>query len=198
MVLLRPSDGFVIRTEVCEPLVSFESPVSSISIANLLSRLALESFVTAAYLCPPSLNLFLKHSSFQPSKMQLPIEIALVVSASYIVYLFLSDFLVSRRNAANARKLGCKEPPVQRNRYPLGIDNLLRAINADKAKQFPVDAIKRTVDNGSITYKYSLLGSTNYFTADEKNIQTILATNFSDWDVSTLVGGSLLSFYRKS
>jgi hypothetical protein len=125
--------------------------------------------------------------------MQLPIEVALVASAAYIIYLVISNFLVSRQNAANARTLGCKEPPVQRNRYPLGIDNLLRAINADKAKQFPVDAIKRTVDNGAITYQYSLLGNTNYFTADEKNIQTILATNFCDWDVSTVIGDVLLS-----
>jgi hypothetical protein len=117
--------------------------------------------------------------------MQLPLEISLVALAAYILYLFVSNVVISRQNAAHARKLGCKEPPVQKNRYPLGIDNLLRAIAADKAKQFPVDTIKRTVDNGAITYKYALLGSTNYFTADEKNIQTILATNFSDWDVSS-------------
>ncbi|PMD14093.1 cytochrome P450 52A12 [Hyaloscypha hepaticicola] len=115
--------------------------------------------------------------------MQLPFEIALVASVAYIIYLAVSQFITSRRNAANAQKLGCKEPPFQKNKYPLGIDNLLRAIAADKAKLFPVDTIKRTVDVGSITYKYTLLGSTNYFTADEKNIQTMLATKFSDWDL---------------
>lgn len=115
--------------------------------------------------------------------MYLPIEIAFVLSTSYVTFLIVSHLLTSRRNAAKARALRCEEPPLQKNRYPLGIDNLLRAIAADKAKLFPVDAIKRTVDNGSITYKYTLLGSTNYFTADEKNIQTILATSFSDWDL---------------
>jgi hypothetical protein len=117
--------------------------------------------------------------------MQLPFEIALVASVAYIIYLAVSQFIASRRNVANAQKHGCKEPPLQKNKYPLGIDNLLRAIAADKAKLFPVDAIKRTVDVGSITYKYTLLGTTNYFTADEKNIQTMLATKFSDWDVSS-------------
>ena len=39
------------------------------------------------------------------------------------------------------------------------------------------------------------------FTADEKNIQTMLATNFSDWDVSTKQGflssrGSLLGQWK--
>jgi hypothetical protein len=115
--------------------------------------------------------------------MLLPIEIILVTLTAYILYLVVSHLITSRRNAAKALQLGCKEPALQKNRYPLGIDNLLRAIAADKAKLFPVDAIKRTVDNGSITYKYTLLGSTNYFTADEKNIQTMLATGFSDWDL---------------
>jgi hypothetical protein len=124
--------------------------------------------------------------------MQLPVEIALLAAAACIIYLVVSQIIISRQNAANARKLGCKEPPIQRNRYPLGIDNLLRAIAADKAKLFPVDAIQRTIDNGAITYKYTLLGSTNYFTADEKNIQAMLATNFSDWDVSNCSGLLLL------
>jgi hypothetical protein len=72
--------------------------------------------------------------------MQLLIEMALVASAAYLIYLAVSRFITSRRNAAKARKLGCEEPALQKNRYPLGIDNLLRAIAADKAKLFPVDA----------------------------------------------------------
>jgi hypothetical protein len=115
--------------------------------------------------------------------MLLLLEVALVASTAYIIYLASSHFITKHRIVARARELGCKDPPVQKNRYPLGIDNLLRAIAADKAKLFPPDAIQRTVDVGAITYKYTLLGSTNFFTADEKNIQTMLATNFSDWDV---------------
>lgn len=117
--------------------------------------------------------------------MLLHLEIALVATGAYIIYLVVVHLVSSHRNAAKARELGCKEPPIQRNRYPLGIDNLLRAIAADKARIFPLDMIQRTVDVGAITYKYTLLGSTNFFTADEKNIQTMLATNFNDWDVSS-------------
>ena len=36
-------------------------------------------------------------------------------------------------------------------------------------------------ENGSITFKYSILGANNLFTADEKNIQAILATQFDDF-----------------
>ena len=115
--------------------------------------------------------------------MHVPLAIAALAwaFAAYIIYYFLSAFLTSRRHAAKARELRCEEPPFQKNRYPLGIDQLLRALAADKAKQFPTDAIQRTVDIGSITYKYSILGMTNIFTADEKNIQAMLATQFNDF-----------------
>jgi hypothetical protein len=151
-------------------------------------RQSLPLLLSSFLLRPSSFKLFLVPFLVPNRKMQLPVEIALLAAAACIIYLVVSQIIISRQNAANARKLGCKEPPIQRNRYPLGIDNLLRAIAADKAKLFPVDAIQRTIDNGAITYKYTLLGSTNYFTADEKNIQAMLATNFSDWDVSNCSG----------
>jgi len=117
--------------------------------------------------------------------MQLPIAIMALGWAfvAYIIYLVLNSFVTSRRNAAKARELKCEEPPFQKNRYPLGVDNLLRAIEADKQKQFPVDAIQRTADTGAITYRYSILGNKNIFTADEKNVQAILATQFNDFDL---------------
>jgi hypothetical protein len=118
--------------------------------------------------------------------MQLLVALAWA-SAAYALYFFISIFVTSYRNAAKARALKCEEPQFQKNRYPLGIDNLLRALAADKAKLFPVYQIQRTIDTGAITYKYSLLGSTNIFTADEKNIQAILATHFSDFGRDILV-----------
>jgi hypothetical protein len=45
-----------------------------------------------------------------------------------------------------------------------GIDLVQRAMKSDKEMLFPVDAIARTKDAGAITYKYSILGSTNIFT----------------------------------
>jgi hypothetical protein len=119
------------------------------------------------------------------SAMKLPVAIVAVfwAAGSYVIYLFLSRFLTSRRNAAKARELKCEDPPFQKNRYPLGIDQVIRAVNADKAKLFPLDQIQRTLDTGAITYKYSVLGNNNIFTADEKNIQAILATQFNDFDL---------------
>jgi cytochrome P450 len=56
-------------------------------------------------------------------------------------------------------------------------------VNADKAKLFPLDQIQRTLDTGAITYKYSVLGNNNIFTADEECIKAILATQFNDFDL---------------
>ncbi|KAI9052520.1 hypothetical protein LZ554_003864 [Drepanopeziza brunnea f. sp. 'monogermtubi'] len=116
--------------------------------------------------------------------MQPPTRLtALWVAVSYILYKFISSFLKTRRQAIRARELKCEEPPFQKNRYPGGIDNIMRALAADRAKRFPDDSTKRMADVGAITYKYSLLGTRNIFTADEKNIQAILATQFTDFDL---------------
>jgi hypothetical protein len=115
--------------------------------------------------------------------MELPIAIVALGWAlvAYVIYFFVSLVLISRRHAAMARELKCEEPARQENKWPLGIDNLMRALAADKEKQFPVDMIRRTIENGAITYKYSILGTTNVATSDEKNIQAILATQFADF-----------------
>ena len=116
--------------------------------------------------------------------MQLPIATtATLVVVSYIIYLVLASFLQPCRNARKARELKCEEPPLQKNKYPLGIDQIQKALAADKEKLFPIEMAKRTVEIGAITYRYSVLGNNNIFTADEKNIQAILATQFSDFDL---------------
>lgn len=120
--------------------------------------------------------------------MQVLASLALPLAA-FTLYAVASTFIRSHRNAAKARALKCEEPRIQKNRYPFGIDNLLRALNADKAQRFPVDMIQRTIDNDAITYRYSIIGSTNIFTADPKNIQAILATNFDDFGAGVLVAG---------
>ncbi|KAH7268508.1 cytochrome P450 [Fusarium solani] len=114
------------------------------------------------------------------------------VVTSYILYAIISNFIISRRHAAKARELKCEEPPFEKNRWPLGIDNLLRALAADKAQQFPVDIIKRFEDLGAHTYRYQILGARNIRTADPKNIQTILANKFNDFDVGPSRRGNFL------
>lgn len=76
---------------------------------------------------------------------------ALWAVVSYFIYVVVSRVLRSRQQAFKARELKCEEPPFQKNRYPLGLDNLMRALEADKVQQFPVDMIQRMKDVGAIT-----------------------------------------------
>jgi cytochrome P450 len=109
---------------------------------------------------------------------------------SYVLYSVVTGLIKARRHAALAKEWNCRDPPIQKNRLPFGIDNLQRSLKADKEKMFPVDAIKRTKDVGAITFKHSTLGSTNVFTADEKNIQALLATQFNDFDLGPIRRGN--------
>jgi hypothetical protein len=111
------------------------------------------------------------------------IKALILACAAYLVYTLFAKIYTLRRNAAKARELECEEPRIQRNKLPLGIDQLRRALKADKNLQFPVDTTQRFRDVGAFTFRASILGNTTIFTADEKNIQAILATQFNDFDI---------------
>jgi len=124
--------------------------------------------------------------------MQIPyaiIGLAWVI-VSYVLYLVLTSFIQSRRHAALAKEWRTQDPPVLKSRLPFGIDLVQRVIKSDQEQLFPVDAINRCEDAGAITYKYSTLGSTNIFTADEKNVQAILATQFPEFDLGPIRRGN--------
>jgi len=124
--------------------------------------------------------------------MHIPIAITGLAWAvvAYIIYSIISSILISRSNAAKAKALKCEEPFHQPNKWPLGIDQIKRVLAADNAKLFPVDAIQRTVENGTITFKYNILGVEQIATHDEKNIQAILATQFADFDLGPVRRGN--------
>lgn len=122
----------------------------------------------------------------------LPIGILVLgwAAVAYIIYSVATSILTKRRHAAKALSLKCQDPPLQKNSLPFGIDALLRALDADKNKQFPADVVKRSKENNAITYKYSILGVEQFVTHDEKNIQAILATQFEDFDLGPLRRGN--------
>ncbi|KFY66280.1 hypothetical protein V496_02116 [Pseudogymnoascus sp. VKM F-4515 (FW-2607)] len=103
------------------------------------------------------------------------------VIASYTGYCLLNFLLIQRHNARRARELKCLDPPTLPSHRILGLDHLKAALNADKAKEFPVEMVRRRDQVGAETFLYSTMGSNNIFTSDEKNIQAILATQFKDF-----------------
>jgi cytochrome P450 len=102
---------------------------------------------------------------------------------SFLIYYSVSRILIARHNSARARDLGCEDPIVQINGLPLGIDQIWRSLQADKQGGVLALTCKRFQDLGAWTFRASVLGTSTTFTADEKNIQAILATQFNDFDI---------------
>ena len=109
------------------------------------------------------------------------------VLAAYVVYTLISKILTSRRHAAQARRLGCKPSPRYLASWPLGLDLIRDALKADRAKQFPDLLVSRFERMNKRDYRYSVLGAASTFvTAEPKNIQALLATQFKDFSLGDI------------
>jgi cytochrome P450 len=115
--------------------------------------------------------------------MSTVIELSIFVFLSFLGLKFVSYHLKLRSNSAKERSLGCRPPRRQSSFLPFGIDQLIRKLKADRAKRFPIDCIETCNEMGTFTYTYSNFGAKTFFTADPKNIQAILSTNFRDFDL---------------
>lgn len=106
-----------------------------------------------------------------------------LVGASYLVFWLLNQAVTVRRQAARAQEWGCKEPPLEAFRWPLGIDNIMRCLEADKQKCFPDFFVRRVEAMGVYTWQYYLFGKRIITTQEPKNIQAILAGQFGTFDL---------------
>ncbi len=100
---------------------------------------------------------------------------------AFILYRLVSNILAKRHHAAEAQRLGCKPATKQENMLPFGIDRIRNAMKADQNKSFPDFVIQRFEEVGADTFQFNILGDQGYFTADPKNIQAVLATQFNDY-----------------
>ncbi|RKF53380.1 Cytochrome P450 52A12 [Golovinomyces cichoracearum] len=109
---------------------------------------------------------------------------------AYVFYSIIARIITSRRIAKLSRDLGCEEPPMLKNKYPLGIDLAMRAIRADKNQIYPIDSILRTHQVGAITYRMSMFSLKLLSTNDEENIKAMLAVQFKDFEFGDCRKGS--------
>jgi hypothetical protein len=109
---------------------------------------------------------------------------AVCLFSVYVAYYLLSSFFESRRHAREAARLGCKPPPRRFHLLPLGIDLAQRVMKADKEKSIPDMFLQVYEELGCPpTWVQYFLGVDNIVTADPKNIQAILATQFNDFEI---------------
>ncbi|KAF2087173.1 putative P450 monooxygenase [Saccharata proteae CBS 121410] len=107
--------------------------------------------------------------------------------ASFVIYKFVNFIAKKRRHAIKARELGCQPPPVWDSKDILGITNTIKIVQAGKANRVPdyvverFETISKREGRPVSTMKQNTAGDTQIFTADPKNIQALLATQFKDF-----------------
>lgn len=122
--------------------------------------------------------------------------------AAYISYHILQSYFSARRHARRAIAKGCKPPPTGRS-DPFGILNVRNMLLADRARRLPDYALERFEgwqtnypivggDGIRATMRSRMpLRKINYVTVDPKNIQAMLATQFSDFELGEARTASL-------
>jgi hypothetical protein len=108
---------------------------------------------------------------------------AFLLISAFVVYVFANSYLTNHRHARRAGALGCKPPRWRPYRWPLGTDMLWSMIQADKAQVLPDEFVRVANELGVSTWEQSLFGDPSFVTTDPKNIQAILATQFSDFEI---------------
>ncbi|CRL23698.1 Cytochrome P450 [Penicillium camemberti] len=118
-----------------------------------------------------------------PRQIWLIPALAVLAVACHLLLSFYSTW----HHVQKARRIGCGEPPVYPGRDPFGISILLETLKAAREKMLPQLAERRMAflsrqhDRYVSTFRMCQAGRQNLFTADPKNIQAMLATQFKDF-----------------
>ena len=110
---------------------------------------------------------------------------------AYLAYRSIRAYALNRHYDREAARQGVVRAPLQRNRWPFGVDQIRQALAADRDRLFPTYILNRYARNGNRTHEYSLVGTRGILTCDAKNIQAILATQFRDFYLGSYRLGTL-------
>ncbi|KAF6845031.1 Cytochrome P450 52A13-like protein 2 [Colletotrichum musicola] len=108
------------------------------------------------------------------------VPLYLLLPLILLTLILLNRIFQAVRLSRKAKKLSCLPPPLEPSSLPLGIDTVLASLRADREQRTPDHVAARFAALGAHTFRISLLGTTNLVTADPRNIQAMLATQF--WD----------------
>lgn len=124
----------------------------------------------------------------------------LVSLGAVLVLLRLINSYVVRpwRHWLKARQLGCGSVPTETRKLPLGLDIVRNGLVADKEQRMPEYVTDRFAAMGCYTWRMNVLGSSNLITAEPRNIQAILATQFDDFKLGDVRTTNLKLFLGRS
>lgn len=136
------------------------------------------------------------------------LSFVLCVAAAILLNFCLYPFLIRFRNALKARNLGCAQVPSHPSGFLFGLSNIREILKADKEKTVPKIFEKRfqrvsEQEGRSVsTFRMRQVGREFLATADPRNIQAVLATQFKDFGLGIgrwqslrpLLGTAIVSF----
>lgn len=107
------------------------------------------------------------------------------VVALPLLYWLASRFLAERRFNAFAKANGCERVnKAQDQKWPWGLDRIYAVITAKKRGEDPLDDYFCAPLYEHPTLERDMLGGTKIIeTIEPANVKTILATNFSEWEI---------------
>lgn len=128
-------------------------------------------------------------------------HLLLALSIFFLIYQILTTLITHVRNRRKAAKLGCLPVPLEKTKWPFGIDTVLAMARASKDQRLPDFIVSRYNTMNRYTWRTSMLGSEFFTTADPRNIQAILATQFKDFrmgvarrtNLNPVLGGSVFA-----
>lgn len=113
-----------------------------------------------------------------------------VVVTSSSIYILLK-VATAIQHARKAKSLGCEPCEVHLTKDPVGIAQLRKSLAASKEKQLPtlfVEEFARMSEEAGRPVTTAVIHRPFFqralFTTDPKNIQTMLATNFKDFELT--------------
>jgi hypothetical protein len=126
-------------------------------------------------------------------------QVLLFFTFLLVLYKLLDGLITSYQHSRKAKKLGCQLVQLERTNWPFGIDVVLRMAKASKQQRLPDFIVERYDAMARYTWRTKLLGSEFYTTADPRNIQAILVTQFKDFrmgvarrtNLNPVLGGSV-------
>lgn len=113
--------------------------------------------------------------------MGLPFLITLCGLLLVVIRIINNAIIRPVLRAQKARTLGCGRVPVEPRRWPLGIDMVRDGLRADREQRTPAFMVGRFHTMGRYTFQLNILGSSNIVTAEPKNVQAVLASQFNDF-----------------
>lgn len=128
-----------------------------------------------------------------------PKHFGLIFAACWVVYSVIASALKTTRRSVQAKKLGCGSTRLEKTKYPLGIDMMIKLLKADRQERTPGFLVSRFGDGKpSYTWRSRILFSEYIVTADVSNIQTMLAVKFSDFGLAPGRRSNMKPFLGKS